>query len=88
MALFTLGVSHKTAPIDIREKLAFSTHQISHALISLVNSTQTVEAALISTCNRTELYCKMSNPDEVLKWWQHYHCLKQEEINPYIYTFL
>jgi glutamyl-tRNA reductase len=62
MPLAVVGVSHRTAPIEVRERLAFSRAEIPPALRRLVESGDAGEAVLLSTCNRTELY--LSLPDE------------------------
>jgi glutamyl-tRNA reductase len=58
VSVFALGLNHQTAPLDLRGKLAFAPHQLSPALRGFRERLQTVspEAALVSTCNRTELY--------------------------------
>ncbi len=58
MSVFTLGLNHTTAPLDLRGRLAFAPEQMAPALQSLRNKLQLSgpEAALVSTCNRTELY--------------------------------
>ena len=67
MALLTLGLNHNTAPVALREKLAFPTKEaIGTALSDLRGHLQSLapEAAILSTCNRTEIYCKTDAPDE------------------------
>ena len=67
MALLTLGLNHNTAPVALREKLAFPTKEaIGTALSDLRGhlSSLAPEAAILSTCNRTEIYCKTDAPDE------------------------
>jgi glutamyl-tRNA reductase len=56
MMLQVIGCSHRTASLMIRERLAFSASQIQAALASLRESFPNVEAVLLSTCNRVELY--------------------------------
>ncbi|MFO1257999.1 MAG: glutamyl-tRNA reductase [Gammaproteobacteria bacterium] len=87
MTLFTLGVSHKTAPVAVRERLAFSPHLVAPALKDLCASTATTEVALLSTCNRTEMYCSFTDPEAVLHWWRNYLDLKSEDIRPFVYTY-
>jgi glutamyl-tRNA reductase len=55
MPLAVVGVSHRTAPIEVRERFAFARHDLPRALISATGAPGT-EAVLLSTCNRTELY--------------------------------
>ena len=57
MNLVAVGVNHTTADVELRERLAFSTQQAEAALASLRDMPGVREAALLSTCNRTELYC-------------------------------
>ncbi|MEP5231104.1 MAG: glutamyl-tRNA reductase [Alloalcanivorax sp.] len=57
MNLVAVGVNHTTADVELRERLAFSTQQAEAALASLREMPGVREAALLSTCNRTELYC-------------------------------
>jgi glutamyl-tRNA reductase len=58
MSLFVLGLNHRTAPVDIREKVAFPNDRQRPALEDLVQSSHASEAVLVSTCNRTELYLR------------------------------
>ena len=90
MTLLAFGINHKTAPVDIREKVAFAPDKLGAALQDLLTLTAVNEAAIVSTCNRTELYCDLSEADsaEVLAWFRAYHSLSAEELEPYIYTHL
>ena len=58
MSVFTLGLNHTTAPLDLRGRFAFTPEQLSPALRGLRDRLLRAvpEAALLSTCNRTELY--------------------------------
>ena len=62
--LLSLGVSHKTAPLDLRERLALTEGRAASALRELTGVAGIHEAAAISTCNRTELYLVVSDPVE------------------------
>ena len=57
MKIFVVGLNHKSAPIDIREKLAFDAAETNRALRRLKNRFPEAEFVLLSTCNRVELYC-------------------------------
>ena len=58
MAVWTLGLNHRTAPIDLRERFAFASEQLENSLIGLRQSFAShKEVAILSTCNRTEIYC-------------------------------
>lgn len=85
MQLFTVGVNHTTAPISIRENVAFQNETLAHALRDLT-AHGVREAAILSTCNRTELYCNTSHPEQALAWLAQYHKLDRDNIQPYIYT--
>ncbi len=62
--ILSIGVSHKTAPVEVREKLAFSGEQLGDILRELRSSHEVSEAVAISTCNRTELYMVVGDPLE------------------------
>jgi glutamyl-tRNA reductase len=85
MQLYVIGVNHTTAPVQIREHVAFNSEQMGFALRELTQSDAT-EAAILSTCNRTELYCSTDNPQKPLAWLSQYHKIESSAIQPYIYT--
>ena len=89
MTLLTLGINHKTAPVEIREKVAFAAENLAQALKELVSEEAVNEAAILSTCNRTELYCSLNsaNRDVLINWISHFHHLQNEELAPYIYSY-
>ncbi len=67
MAVWTLGLNHRTAPIDLRERFAFASDQLVMSLQGLRRSLQShKEVAILSTCNRTEIYCA----GDQLQWQQ------------------
>ncbi|MBU6459634.1 MAG: glutamyl-tRNA reductase [Proteobacteria bacterium] len=86
MQLYTLGLNHRSAPIDIREQIAFPSETLPEALDLLMREGTVREAAIISTCNRTELYCHTDQPEAVTDWLTHYHQPHSEHINPALYT--
>ena len=61
MPLFTLGISHATAPVAIRERLNFGPEHIPKALKAVTALPGVAEAAILSTCNRTEIYAQVEN---------------------------
>ena len=85
MQLYVIGVNHTTAPIQIREHVAFDSEHLGSALRELTSSGAS-EAAILSTCNRTELYCSTDDPQKALAWLSQYHHLEKDAIAPYIYT--
>ena len=56
MALIAVGLNHLTAPLDLREKVAFAPEVTPRALSELARQPGVNEAMILSTCNRTELY--------------------------------
>lgn len=88
MPLIALGVNHKTAPVEIREKVSFAPEKLADALRDLTASGKVTEAAILSTCNRTELVCNTAigeNGDTIIDWFRHYHKLESDNIDPFIY---
>ena len=89
MTLLAFGINHKTAPVDIRGKVAFVPEKLSTALKELTQQTSITEAAIVSTCNRTELYCGGLADDDLqtlIDWFSHYHHLPVDDVKPYIYV--
>lgn len=86
MHLFALGVNHTTAPLTIREHVAFHSESLGEALRDLTSRSAVTEAAILSTCNRTELYCHTDHPQVAVDWLAEYHKLTLQSISPYIYT--
>jgi len=87
MTLVAFGINHKTAPVDIREKVSFSPEKIPHALKDLTSISDFEEAAILSTCNRTEVYCGMKeyNEHRVVEWLSDFHRLESSKVKPYTY---
>lgn len=92
MTLIAFGINHKTAPVEIREKVAFAPEKMEQALHECVNNGEVSEAAIISTCNRTELYTSINESDAgkaeingLLDWFCQYHKLDRKDVEPYIY---
>ena len=91
MSLFTLGINHTTAPIQVRERVAINAQNLRLALQKLMTVPQVDEAAIISTCNRTELYCDINPADdgkkEILSWLNTFHNLTPDDTQPYVYDY-
>jgi glutamyl-tRNA reductase len=87
MALFTLGINHHTAPLSVRERVAFHAEKLQQALADLMRARTVHEAAILSTCNRTELYCATDAPEAAAAWLAEYHRIGRQEIEPYLYTY-
>ena len=85
MQLFAFGVNHQTAPLPVREQVVFHAETMTQALRDLVARQPVREAAIISTCNRTEVYCATAEPALATAWLAGYHQLKPGQIEPYLY---
>lgn len=84
--IFTLGINHHSAPLAIRERVAFNAEKLHQALADLTRSQPVKEVAILSTCNRTEIYCAAESPDVVIDWLAQYHQVARGDIAPYLYT--
>ncbi|HKA43237.1 MAG TPA: glutamyl-tRNA reductase [Burkholderiales bacterium] len=85
MQLFAFGINHVTAPLALREQVVFHAERLIEALRDLVDRSPVKEAAIISTCNRTEVYCQTEAPPKAVDWLAGYHQLKTQQIEPYLY---
>ena len=86
MTLFALGLNHRTAPLAIRERVVFATEALSRAVGELMRARPVTEAAIISTCNRTELYVSAGEAAVAADWLAEYHRMPAGELAPYLYT--
>ncbi|MCX9154602.1 glutamyl-tRNA reductase [Niveibacterium sp. 24ML] len=86
MQLFALGLNHHSAPISLRERVAFQPEGLGEALAQLVRERPVREAAILSTCNRTELYCATEQPELVADWLADYHRVELKHISPHLFT--
>jgi glutamyl-tRNA reductase len=85
--LFVLGVNHKTASLSLRERVAFGPERIDDALAALTSVPGVREGVILSTCNRTELYCAVDSgaSEEVALWLSHFQHLAEDELQPALY---
>jgi glutamyl-tRNA reductase len=86
MQLFAFGMNHHTAPLAVREQVAFHAENLEAALRDLVARESVREAAIISTCNRTEVYCSTPEPIRAIDWLARFHRLKAPVLEPFLYT--
>lgn len=88
MHLLTIGLNHRTAPVALRERTAFSSEQLPDAVRSLVDSPEVAEATILSTCNRTEIYCRQETPavTPVVNWLREYGDVPAEALSTSTYT--
>jgi glutamyl-tRNA reductase len=92
MKIVVLGLNHKTAPVEIREKLAFGTAETSRALCELKKRFGQAEFVLISTCNRVELYCagkhcQGANTDKLAEFLAEFHNIELDKFRQFLYAY-
>lgn len=85
MSVYALGLNHTTAPIEVRERVAFTPDGIPEALRDLIGARHVKEAAILSTCNRTEVYCHGDDPAPVARWLESAHNLEANALTPHLY---
>ncbi len=90
MPLLTIGINHKTAPIEVRERVAFTPEGLGPALRDLARLPAVQEAAIVSTCNRTELYLYLDQLEQkttVVEWLASQQALSVQELSAYLYEY-
>ena len=102
MQILTLGINHHTAPLSVREQVAFAPEMIQPALHHLkdrlanVSETKLPEATILSTCNRTELYCAANDAHDTheqsalkntaIEWLAQSRGIRSDELLPHVYV--
>ena len=89
MTLLAVGINYNTAPINIRERLAFPAENLDNSLKNLWSIQEINEAAILSTCNRTEFYYQAENDDQsaLVNWLAHTKNINPSEFTPYLYSY-
>jgi len=90
LSIVAVGINHKTAPVSVREKISFNPDKLSVALQEMLSAVQCREVAILSTCNRTELYLIQDGDisitqERLVKWLESYHSVPASTILPSIY---
>ena len=89
MHLFLLGASHHSAPVDLRERIDFSRRGVVEALDRLNRISTIAEAAVLSTCNRSEIYTVCNDPEQVSRdltaFTSSFHDIPESEVKPHLY---
>ncbi|RLM22852.1 glutamyl-tRNA reductase [Brenneria alni] len=89
MTLLALGINHKTAPVSLRERVAFSPDALGQALNSLLQQPMVQGGVLLSTCNRTELYLSVEEQgiqrEQLIEWLCQYHQLNPDDVSNSLY---
>jgi len=88
MDLLVVGLNHRTAPVSLRERIAFSVDQLAVALPALKKAGAFKELAILSTCNRTEaiVVAENANPSSIVSWIAEYHSIPESELEDSIYS--
>lgn len=88
MTLLALGINYNTAPVAIRERLAFPADILPDALQDLLRLSEINEAAILSTCNRTEFYCttQSTNQNVLVDWIAQNGKFAPKDLTPYLYS--
>jgi glutamyl-tRNA reductase len=90
MSLLTIGVNHTSAPLELRERVAIPDSVLPSALSALMQTPTIDEAAIVSTCNRTELYCSVDSFEAgkiaTVKWLSDFHNIDIDHNQSYLYN--
>ncbi len=90
MHLFLVGVSHKTAPVELRERLDFSSRDVGTAVEALATRLTAAETVVLSTCNRSEIYVASTDPErarhDVIGFLSEYHTVPEDLFLPHLFT--
>jgi glutamyl-tRNA reductase len=90
MHLFLLGVSHQTAPVEVRERLDFSSRDLGAAVEALATRTFAAESVVLSTCNRSEIYVASDDPTRarqaIVEFLCDYHQLPPEAFTEHVFA--
>lgn len=90
MHLAVVGLSHRTAPIEIRERLSIPEHSLEQSLKELRAHDQVLETSILSTCNRLEIYSLLKNPEEGVEAIQNFLAshsgLPGQELQPHLFA--
>jgi len=90
LSIVAVGINHKTAPVAVREKLSFNPDKLSSALKEMLAAVKCREVAILSTCNRTELYLVQEGDfkltqERLVQWLESYHNVPAATILPSLY---
>ncbi|MBS4050031.1 MAG: glutamyl-tRNA reductase [Methylomonas sp.] len=89
MTLLAVGINYNTAPVAVRERLAFPAEILDNTLKNLRNVRDISEAAILSTCNRTEFYCQTDSEDQtpLIAWIADTKIIEPADFTPYLYSY-
>jgi glutamyl-tRNA reductase len=90
MSLLAIGINHNTASVEIREKVSFTPETMSESLNSVLDIPGIEESVILSTCNRSEIYCSTEDPqktsEQLIEWLASLHHLDVEALKACIYV--
>jgi glutamyl-tRNA reductase len=88
MKITAFGINHTTAPIQMRERAVIAEDRMHEAVLDLTQHSQIEEATILSTCNRTEIYCRhqLENEDTVVDWLSEFQHLPSNELKSFTYS--
>lgn len=87
MSIVVVGVNHKTAPVHLREKAYVAVDKLSFYLQDLLAQRCAQEAVLLSTCNRSELYCATNDVKAAIGWFGAQSALTRQELDKAMYVY-
>jgi len=92
MEILLVGLSHKTAPVEIREKVSFSERNIDEGIRALVACPNVHEGLVLSTCNRVEIYTAVTKKNlhsarkEIARFLADFHEVTPDQLEPHLYV--
>jgi glutamyl-tRNA reductase len=86
MPIIVCGLNHKTAPIALREQVVFPLEKLPLYLADLLAHENIREAVILSTCNRSELYCDADDAEQLIEWFCRQHQLHPRQLEPALYV--
>jgi len=91
MNIAVVGLSHRTAPVEVREKLSISDDHIEESFNSLKSNEQILEVSILSTCNRLEIYALVKNQEQGVGAIKSFLCnhsgLDKDDLYPHLFNF-
>ena len=92
MSIIVVGLNHKSAPVEIREKLAFNANNIPLALSQFLQKYPSSEAVILSTCNRVEMYVSSLEGtlkfEDILSFLSEFHKIEMNYLSTYLYHYI
>src|SRR5712692_2729665 len=92
MQIVVVGLNHKSAPVEVRERFSFSQEAVQEGLVKLHQKKSIEECSVLSTCNRIEVYAVSANADQCVKeikeFLSEFHKVPLEFFSSYLYVFV